>query len=381
MKLNRIFKSKKAVSATIATVMMIGITIVGVAAVYGFMSGYNNFQAKINESGAIKATDFDRDGLIDTITLSLINTGMDDARVQSVSVYQASVEYVWYTFDTEIELSSYAEINIYASAASQQIQPLQAFYVEINFENEVYNSPGYIAVIASEIPDEIVSGIGVSSFPGYNYLVARTSDDDVYGNKNFPTETGYSPTMWFILGEFDDNNKKPNLSTDYIDLCGYGSELEYAPYILDNTEFLDGGIGTQSGYKILPYEDGGNHPGLVAIDKYGNWDKNDDLNWGHRGVVYLWSYIYVPGTEGLSVSLGANGASEYKVYLNGEFIVEGNNKNKWYTTNDLILTPGLNLVLMKVSAGTNAHFAGQVLFFNNALLANAYSVWPTLADL
>ncbi|HUT81362.1 MAG TPA: hypothetical protein VMZ29_09190 [Candidatus Bathyarchaeia archaeon] len=381
MKLNRIFKNKKAVSATIATVMMIGITVVGVAAVYGFMSGYNNFQAKINEGGAIQATDFDEDGLIDSITLTLINKGMSDAKVQSVSVFQDDVEYVWYTFDNEIEISSLAEINIYASALSQQIQPFQAFYVEINFESEVYNSPGYIATIASEVPDEIVSGIGVSSFPGYNYLVARTSEDDVYGDRNFPTETGYSPTMWFILGEFDDDNKRPDLSTDFIDLCGYGSELEYAPYILDNDEFLEGGMGTQSGYKILPYVDGGNHPGLVAIDKQGNWDKQDNLNWGHRGVVYLWSYIYVPGTEALTVSLGANGASDYKVYLNGELTVEGNNKNKWYTADDMILTPGLNIVLMKISAETNAHFAGQVLFYNNALLANAYSVWPTLADL
>ena len=95
----------------------------------------------------------------------------------------------------------------------------------------------------------------------------------------------------------------------------------------------------------------------------------------------MWSYIYVPGTSALEVDVGANGASEYQVFVNGEHIIDGNKHNRWYTNDGITLNPGLNLVMMKISAKTNAHFAGQVLFFNNAQLSNLYSVWPTAADL
>jgi len=385
LKITRIFKNKKAVSATIATVMMLGITIIGVAAVFGFMSANQSFNAKIDEGGAIYAVDYDRDGLIDSITLSLINKGMDDAKIESIIVVQNGIDHLWYSFDTEVEISSYAEINVYALSAAEQIEPLTAFHVEITFDNEIYTSPGYSAALASEIPEEVIPGIGEvvedDGFEGYDLLVRRTSEDDHYARWRFPTDAGYSPTMWFVLGEFDDNNKRADVNTDFIDLCGHGSELDFSPYLLDNREFVDGDIGVQSGNKVMAYEDAGDHPGLVALDKYGNWDKGDDLNWGKRGVVYMWSYIYVTGTEDLTVSLGANGASEYKVWLNGELTVEGTKKNRWSTADDLTLHAGLNLVMMKISAKTNAHFAGQVLFFNNAQLANTYSVWPTLGDL
>jgi hypothetical protein len=273
----------------------------------------------------------------------------------------------------------------------QQIQPFKPFFVEFNFADSQYVSPGYVALAAEEVPEEIIPGIAEEpepepgvGFTGYDFLVRRTSEDDAYAKKSFPADVGFSPTFWFMLGEFEDNNKRPDLSVDYIDLCGHGSELDYFPYLLDQREFTDGKIGTQSGHKVIPYEDAGDRPGLVAIDKFANWDKKDTLNWGKRGIVYMWSYIYNPGSA-VTVNVGANGASEMKVWINGEFLLDGcPKKNRWYTTNDVTINSGLNLVMVKLSAKTNAHFAGQVLFFNDAItetIGTLYSVWPTINDL
>ena len=385
MNIKKLFRSKKAVSSAIATVFLIGIALTTVGILYGSMD--IAFDSRVDEAGTITAQDYDNDGLIDTITMPLLNNGKNDADFVSIVVVQNGTDYAWFTFADQLSISSVDEITIYSLGIAQQIQPFLTFYVEINFEDSVYASYGYVATIV-EVPDEIIPAIGgdlgVDAFTGYDFLVIRTSDDDEYAAKNYPAETGFSPTYWFLLGEFEDNNKRPDLSVDYIDLCGQGNELDFNPYLLDQREFTEGAIGTQSGQVVVPYEDAGEHPGLVAIDKYGNWDKQDNLNWGKRGIVYMWSYIYNPGSA-VTVNFGANGASEMKVWLNGEFLLDGcPKKNKWYTTDGVTLNAGLNLIMVKISAKTNSHFAGQVLLFNDATTAQIgtlYSVWPTINDL
>ena len=385
MNIKKLFRSKKAVSSAIATVFLIGIALTTVGILYGSMD--IAFDSRVDEAGTITAQDYDNDGLIDTITMPLLNNGKNDADFVSIVVVQNGTDYAWFTFADQLSISSVDEITIYSLGIAQQIQPFLTFYVEINFEDSVYTSYGYVATIV-EVPDEIIPAIGgdlgVDAFTGYDFLVIRTSDDDEYAAKNYPAETGFSPTYWFLLGEFEDNNKRPDLSVDYIDLCGHGNELDFNPYLLDQREFTEGAIGTQSGQVVVPYEDAGEHPGLVAIDKYGNWDKQDNLNWGKRGIVYIWSYIYNPGSA-VTVNFGANGASEMKVWLNGEFLLDGcPKKNKWYTTDGVTLNAGLNSIMVKISAKTNSHFAGQVLLFNDAITAQIgtlYSVWPTINDL
>ncbi len=385
MNIKKLFRNKKAVSAAISTVFFIGIAVLAAGIVYSSVN--LSFDSRVDGAGIITAQDFDGDGLIDTITLPLVNDGKNDADFESVVVIQNDNEYAWFTFANELSISTVDEITIYSLGVGQQIQPFSPFYVEINFADSQYISQGYVATIADEVPEEIIPGIadpGVDAFDGYDFLVERTADDDEYAAGDFPAETGFSPTYWFLLGEFEDDNKNPDLNTDYIDLCGHGNELDYYPYLLDQREFTDGSIGIQSGYIVVPYEDGGEHPGLVAIDKYGNWDKKDNLNWGKRGIVYMWSYIYNPGSA-VTVNVGANGASEMKVWLNGEFLLDGcPKKNKWYTTDGVTIESGLNLLMVKISGKTNSHFAGQVLFYNSALtaqLGTLYSVWPTINDL
>ena len=98
----------------------------------------------------------------------------------------------------------------------------------------------------------------------------------------------------------------------------------------------------------------------------------------------MWSYIYNPGSA-VTVNLGANGASEMQVYLNGEFVLDGcTKKHKWYTTDGVTIESGLNLFMVKLSAKTNAHFAGQILLFDDVItetIGTLYSVWPTFNDL
>lgn len=379
MNFKTIFRKKKAVSAVIGAVLLIGLAITAVGILYATLD--LRFDSSVRSAGAIIAEDSDNDGLIDRMTVSLVNKGLTDANIQSVSVIQDGNTFMWYTFDESVDVSEVTEIDIYAVGTLQQVEPAKTFYIEINFQDDVYISSGYTTIVG-DIPDEIIGTIGNEDpFVGYCYLISRTVDDDQYAKKYFPTDVGCSPSLWFLLGAFEDDNKKPNFDNDYISLCGYGDEAEFQPYLLDEREFSQGNIGSQSNYIATPYNDTGDHPGLVAFDKYGNWDKNDDLNWGKYGIAYMWSYIYIPGTEAVICDVGVNGASEYQLWLNGEQLVSGNKHNRWYTAEGITLEAGVNLVMMKISAKTDAHFAGQVLFFDSEQLPNLYSIWPTLGDL
>jgi len=383
-KIKRLFRNKKAISAVISMVLIIGSTILAVGIVYGVTSQYLGFDSKIQVAGALAAEDSNGDNLIDFMTIPLLNKGLENAGIESVIVHQGDNALLWYTLDTSIRISEVEEINIYALSTTQQVEPLSTFYIEVIFEDGSFNTAGYTATIADALPEEILPIIDGGGGIAFNNLIERTAADDEYASKYFPASVGFSPNLWFVLGAFEDNTKRPDLNLDYVDLCGHGSEGDYQPYLLNDDQFTAGNIGAQSNYEVTPYNDSGDHPGLVAFDKYGRWDKNDDLNWGKRGIAYMWSYIYVSGASSLDVNVGANGASEYQVFVNGDHIISGNKHNRWFTAGGITLNPGLNLVMMKVSAKVNAHFAGQVLFYNSAItstLANLYSVWPTAADL
>lgn len=382
-KIRKMLRNKKGVSAVISMVLILGATILATGIVYGVTSQYLNFDKKIQTASALTAEDSNGDDLIDFMTFSLLNKGLDNAAIKSIIVHEGDSELLWYTLDTSVRMSEVEEINIYALSLTQQLTPLVPFYVEVVFEDGSFNTAAHTVTLADPLPEEVLPIIenGEDSGIAFNHLTERTKADDEYASKYFPASVGYSPNLWFVLGAFEDDNKNPNINQDYIDLCGFGDEEVYQPYLLNDDQFVDGAIGLQSNYEVMPYNDSGDHPGLVAFDKYGRWDKTDNLNWGKRGIAYMWSYIYVPGTSAVNVDVGANGASEYQVFVNGEHIITGTKHNRWYTAGGITLNSGLNLVMMKISAETNAHFAGQVLFYNNAALANLYSVWPTAADL
>jgi len=383
LNVRKLFRNKKAASGVIATVLLIGLTIAAVGIVYGILNSTLDFNSKVDTAGYVNAKDANNDGLIDTISLGLLNKGLRDAGIESVVVVQGDTTYLWYTLEREVALSTITEVNCYAIGFIDQIQAFQPFYVEITFDGEVYTSPGYVASLPNQVPAEVLDGIADEVDDGFHdYLVLRTAEDDAYGNRDFPAEQGYSPTYWFLLGAFEDDNKKPDLDFDYIDYSGFGTESDFTPYLLDGRIFDE--TGDQTDNKVLPYVDAGEHAGLIALNKYGKWDKQDYLDWGKYGVAYMWSYIYVDGDEAITCDIGANGGTEFKLWLNGDYLLTGTKKNNWYVEDGITLNPGLNLIMLKVSAKTDAHFAGQVLLFNAAIneqLASLYSVWPTVNDL
>ncbi len=375
MNFRSILPNKKAVSNVIATVFLIGITVIAAGIVVGITMSYLRLKSDIYQAGEIEVEDFDRNGLFDTVSIPLMNKGMNDADIESVAILQNNETLLWYTLDRKVGISEIDDINLFALGSSEEIQPFVVFRVQVRFEDDDFISSGFVATLPSANSGNYSDGI---PYYYHDYLVRRTSSDDAYGKSNFPTTVGFSPNLWFLLGEFEDNTRTPDISIDYIDLCGYGSEQDYLPNLLDTNTFTQGNIGLQSNHKIMPYNDSGARPGLIAFTKAGNWDTHDDLEWGERGLVYMWSYIYNPSSDSLTVNVGANGEKNFKVWFNGEYILQGNRKEIWYTKNSVTLNHGLNLIMMKVGTGPPSRFAGQVLLFNDTItdqLAQLYSVW------
>ena len=156
MNVKNLFKNKKAVSSVIGAVIMIGVTISAVSLVYGILSSTMSFNSSIVPAGAISAEDVDQDGLIDRMTVPILNKGMANADIKSVVITQGDNTYLWYTLDNSIRTSTIEELNIYALGVLQQIQPVQTFNIEIVFEDSVYTSPGYVVINAADVPNEII---------------------------------------------------------------------------------------------------------------------------------------------------------------------------------------------------------------------------------
>ncbi|NHJ04056.1 MAG: hypothetical protein EAX90_04485 [Candidatus Heimdallarchaeota archaeon] len=379
MNFNKFLRNKKAVSNVISTILLIALSITAVGIITGSIFTILKFRSDVFAVGELSADDNDKDGLIDFISIPLTNRGLSNADVESITLHQSNISYMWYSFEKNVKMGDIVDFDMYALGVLQQLASMETFQIEIVFQDSTFYSFGYVVIASQDILEN-------PEYDNRDYLVLRTAEDDVYAKSDFPAAEGFSPRLWFLLGEFEDNNNKPIIDTDYISLCGNGMEEDYYPFLLDNRQFTEGNIGVQSNHQVIPYNDSGDHVGLISFNPYGNWDKNDLLNWGSAGIVYMWSYVYLEGNQPLTINVGANGASEYKVWLNGEYLFTGTGKYAWYTSTGLTLNPGSNLIMMKISAKSDAHFAGQVLFYNEEidrnLIAQLYSIWPvTINDI
>ena len=376
MNLKTLYRKRKAVSGVVATIMLIAITITAAGIISGIVFTVIKFNSDVIAAGELTAEDNNNDGLIDYMELPLLNRGLSNANIESISVLQGNETLLWYSFENSIDMNEIEDMNLLAIGDLQQVEPFKLFQIEIIFEDSVFLSFGYTITYIGEYI--------VPEYENKDNMVLRTREDDAYANSNFPAEEGYSPTKWFLLGVFEESRNRPDFEVDYIGLCGQGLETEYYPYLFDDREFRDGNIGVQSNHVVIPYEDGGDIPGLVAFNTYGSWDKSDGLNWGSKGIAYMWSYIYLDEELPVVIDIGLNGASEYALWLNGEQYLYGNSRYSWYTESGVTLYPGLNLIMVKVSARTDAHFAGQVLLFGDAISSQEiflYGMWPTINDL
>ncbi|MBD3191628.1 MAG: hypothetical protein GF308_13355 [Candidatus Heimdallarchaeota archaeon] len=371
-------QNKKAISNVTATLILIGIAMGAVAVIYGMTNNLMRFNSELEEGGAVKAKDYDEDGLIDKIIIPLLNTGKNNAHITEVYVIQDGTRYLWSTEVPQVRIGSLEDLPLIPFNPLQQIEPLKTFNIEIICEDSSYVSPGYVSVVnIVETEEEI---------PYYsNLVVLRTEVDDHHRNRDFPADQGFSPTLWFMLGKFEDKQNRINFEQDYLDLNGYGSEETFQPYLEDERTFSDGRLGGQTNYVASPYNDSGERPGLLGISGGSGYDSGDDYNFRVKGLVYMWTYLYVPGGLSITLNIGSNAEAQHKLWLNGTFLHEGSNRRQWYTTNDIVLNPGFNVILLKVgSTRWHKYLAGQILLFSSESsdqLTGFYSVWPTLEDL
>ena len=179
MNFRKILRNKKAVSAAIAAVFLIGVALFAVGILYSTLD--MSYESKVDDAGVIIAKDYDNDGLIDTITIPLVNDGISDADIETIVVKQAGVDYLWYSMDSGIDMSSVEEITMYALGVSQQIEPLVTFNVEITFGDSVYTSHGLTVTLPATLgEDDVVEG---DPFIGYNPIVPRNSEMELIMNK------------------------------------------------------------------------------------------------------------------------------------------------------------------------------------------------------
>ena len=112
MKIKSILKKKKAVSGVIAAIMLIGIAVTAAGIIISTVD--LNFDSDVQSAGALIYEDVNDDGLIDKMSVPLVNTGMTNAQIESVTVIQGETEYLWYTFDSSVDMAEAATIDIYA---------------------------------------------------------------------------------------------------------------------------------------------------------------------------------------------------------------------------------------------------------------------------
>ena len=132
--IRKMFRNKKAVSAVISMVLILGATVLATGIIYGVTSQYLDFDSKIQTASGLTAEDSNGDDLIDFMTFSLLNKGLENADIKSIIVHEGDNALLWYTLDTGVRMSEVEELNIYALSLTQQLNPLAPFYIEVIFE-------------------------------------------------------------------------------------------------------------------------------------------------------------------------------------------------------------------------------------------------------
>ncbi len=172
-------------------------------------------------------------------------------------------------------------------------------------------------------------------------------------NNGWPGE-GYSPTKFYLLGQFkNDKVKASDMYTDYIAAGSSYSETAYRPYNNSGDTFSGNKLDSSTNNTFITYKDGGNFPGLIDF-RGRNFDTADKtLNWNDKGIVYVGFYINNPSSVNVSVNLHVQADDHFLLYFEGKLIEDHVSKgwNKWGQTNTVDLRPGNNYFLVKVGDG------------------------------
>ncbi|MHA1505388.1 MAG: hypothetical protein ACTSPT_09380, partial [Candidatus Heimdallarchaeota archaeon] len=102
--IRKMFRNKKAVSAVISMVLILGATVLATGIIYGVTSQYLDFDSKIQTASGLTAEDSNGDNLIDFMTFSLLNKGLENADIKSIIVHEGDNALLWYTLDTGVRM-------------------------------------------------------------------------------------------------------------------------------------------------------------------------------------------------------------------------------------------------------------------------------------
>lgn len=385
---NKIFPRKKGnkrgVSPVIATILLIALTVSAAAIVYFVVVPLLQGKGEMVVMSGVTLTDSDVDGFYDTATIELFNVGTDlvtlDENVTLIVYSPTSNTTSWLiTSNLEFITQEQKEITILATDDVNELAPLAQYELSITYGSKSI-------VTGRQFSPYGTGGESGPEPPAENYtslpLVLRTAAEDPSTcSGTFPTSSGYSPVLWFLVGSFESGARNLDFNTnDYISLNGFGAAEEYRPYI-GMTDFYTQSISAHTGYQVLPHQDAGDYPGCVTLRGTG-YDSADTFGWPNRGIAYLFTYIYNPTASAMDVDLSIQVDDEYYLWVNGNLegsgTRAGSGDTSWRNPVTITMNPGYNIVTIRATC-VRGDWNAQILMWDTGAaddLTDLLNVWP-----
>ncbi|MBD3191851.1 MAG: type IV pilin [Candidatus Heimdallarchaeota archaeon] len=371
-------KGKRGISPVIATILLIALTVSAAAIVYFVVVPLFQTKAEIVQSKMFTLEDTDDDGSFDQATLTLYNLGTGSTTlVETATVKMQSEQYSW-EIQGELEFIAQEEKEITCSTdeTDKQIPEFTMFQISIEYSGKEFTTANSYSTYSSS------SGGSQPEFIIGNLIERDSSDDPA---SNFPISgSGYSPVLWFIIGQFKDD--QGGLMTDnpedLIALNGYGAQEDYRPYFGITDEFTEGDISDDTNHAILAYNDSedGDYPGCITFSG-SRFDGGDQLNWDDKGIAYMFAYIYNPTDTAMDVDISIQSDDAFMLWVNGDLISASYstaNWNNWVDSNTITFEPGYNIITVR-TADNSGNWDAQVLFWDTGTtddLTLLQNVWP-----
>lgn len=374
--------NKRGVSPVIATILLIALTVSAAAIVYFVVVPLLQGRSELVQMSTLDLTDSDEDGKFDTITTDLFNMGTDLATLDStvsIIIYSgAPTTYSWQiTSDLEYPVQTQKEVTIHTSVNESEINPLTSFELIISYDGKTITT-------GRQFSNYISDGGGGEDPPyeedGYipMALFLRTAlSDPPRTRDSFPTTSGYSPLLWYIVGIFESGVRRlDSNANDYIASNGFGAAEDYHPYIGTTDQFTQD-ISAHTGYTSLPYNDSGDYPGCITF--CGNdFDDGDNLNWPHRGINYMFTYIYNPTESSMDIDISVQVDDIYTLWVNGNAEDYGSDSRIWHDPVTVTMNPGYNIITLR-TIDTGGNWDAQILLWDAGVadpITELLNVWP-----
>jgi flagellin-like protein len=388
--INKIFpkrsNNKRAVSPVIATILLIALTVSAAAIVYFVVIPLFQGNGVLVQTTDIELSDTDTDGKFDSMITTIKNIGTDTVTLPTtvtVKVYNpTTATYSWaITSERQYITQEEKDITIECNDNQSQLAAYSSFEIVISYGKNSMKTGRQVTPYTSGSQGPGGEDPLVENYTSMVFYERTSADDPSTSRGTFPTSSGYSPALWFLVGIFKSGVSNLEADdTDYINTNGYGAAEDYRPYLGIPDEF-DQDISLHTGQQVLAHNDTGNYPGCVTF-RGTSFDGADTLNWPQRGIIYMYTYIYNPTEEAMDVSLSIQSDDAYTLWVNGDQKGSGdhtsNGWKSWRTPVTTTLNPGYNIVTVRtVDIGGN--WDAQILFWDTGAtdsLTNLLNVWP-----